>query len=126
MVVLILLGLGLHFLYVMAPAALLMAQVGPATYMGPRDALPETGILRARALKAAANYSENLPFFLTLGLLALVLEGANQPLAILGAQIFLIGRLIYLPVYMAGIPFLRSVVFAVAAVGLLMMGYALV
>jgi uncharacterized MAPEG superfamily protein len=125
MVVLVLLGLGLHFVYILSAAWLLLAKIGVAAYMGPRDTLPEPGVFRARALKASANSAESLPVFLTLALLSLILEDANMPLAIMGAQMYLVARVAYLAVYLAGVPYIRSAVFTAAAAGLVIMGYAL-
>ncbi len=125
MLVWILLGLGAYILHFMTAATLLMQQIGVMTYMGPRDTLPDPSVYRARALKATQNAAETLPVFLTLGILALVIDGADQALAVLGAQIYVFARLVYLAVYMSGITVIRSVVFTVSAAGLAIMGYAL-
>jgi uncharacterized MAPEG superfamily protein len=76
-------------------------------------------------LKAAHNLSENLPVFLGLGLLALLVEGANMALAVWGAQVFVLSRILYVGVYIAGVPLVRSVVFTVGLAGLIMMAAAL-
>ena len=125
MVFWILAGIGAYLVNVYLAGMLLFARVGPVAYMGPRDALPEDSIYRARALKSAANFIENLPIFLTLGVLSFVVEGTDQALAVLGAQIFVLSRLVYMLVYVAGVPFIRPLVFTVGALGLILMGYAL-
>ena len=51
--------------------------------------------------------------------------GANMELAILGAQVFFIGRLAYVPLYLSGIPFLRSTAYGVGFVGNVVMAWAL-
>lgn len=102
-----------------------MAQVGPVAHSGPRDNLPEPGRYRARALKAADNFAENLPVFLGLGLLALIVEGADMAQAVLGAQVFVLSRIGYIAVYLAGVPMVRSVLFMVGFIGLAMMALAL-
>ena len=119
-------GLVLYLVNVHLAGLLLMAQVGPVTHSGPRDSLPEPGQFRARALKAADNFSENLPVFLGLGLLALVVEGANTSQAVLGAQLFVLSRVVYIGVYVAGVPIVRSVVFMAGFIGLVLMALALV
>jgi uncharacterized MAPEG superfamily protein len=48
-----------------------------------------------------------------------------MPLAIMGAQMYLVARVAYLAVYLAGVPYIRSAVFTAAAAGLVIMGYAL-
>ena len=125
MVEMILLGIGVYLINVYVAASLLMGRIGMMAYMGPRDSLPEPSIYRARALKAADNFSENLPIFLALGVLALVVEGTDMTLAILGAQIFVLARVAYMAVYIAGIPVVRSLVFTVGFGGLAMMATAL-
>lgn len=121
----ILAGIGAYLLNLYFASGMLFARVGPLAYMGPRDDLPENGIYRARALKSATNFQENLPIFLVLGVLAFVVEGADQAMAVLGAQIFVLSRLVYMPIYIAGIPVVRSLVFSVGLIGLILMGYAL-
>ncbi|MEL7011771.1 MAG: MAPEG family protein [Pseudomonadota bacterium] len=125
MVEMILLGIGVYLINVYVAASLLMSRIGIMAYMGPRDTLPEPGIYRARAVKAADNFAENLPIFLGLGILALVVEGTDMALAMLGAQIFVASRVVYLAVYVAGLPVVRSIVFTVGAAGLALMAYAL-
>jgi len=118
-------GLGLYLLNVHLAGLLLLMQVGPVTHSGPRDSLPEPGHYRARALKAADNFAENLPVFLGLGLMALVVEGADMAQAVLGAQVFVLSRVIYIAVYVAGVPMVRSVVFMAGFIGLAIMALAL-
>ena len=52
-------------------------------------------------------------------MLAVVLTKANTPHTALGAQLYFWGRLAYLPVYIIGIPYLRTFMWAVAFWGLL-------
>ena len=119
-------GLALYLANVHLAGLLLMAQVGPLMHSGPRDSLPEPGRYRARALKAADNFAENLPVFLGLGLLALVVEGADRAQAVLGAQLFVLSRVLYIAVYLAGVPRVRSAVFVAGFIGLVLMALALV
>jgi len=87
---------------------------------GNRADLPEATPLAGRAERAAANSFENLVFFAVLALAAQA-AGATGERVLLGAQVFLWARVVYLPVYLAGIPFLRTGVWAVSIVGLGMM-----
>ncbi|AND67937.1 hypothetical protein ATSB10_04830 [Dyella thiooxydans] len=73
----------------------------------------------ARATRASANFLETFPFFAAAVLAVLVAQRADAHTA-LGAQIYLWARVAYLPVYLAGIPYLRTVVWAAALAGLLM------
>lgn len=87
---------------------------------GNRDNLPEATPLAARLQRAAANSLENLVFFAALALVAQA-AGTTNERVLLGAQIFLWARVVYLPVYTAGIPFVRTGVWTVSIVGLAMM-----
>ncbi|MBW8847840.1 MAG: MAPEG family protein [Burkholderiales bacterium] len=87
---------------------------------GNRDNLPPATPLAGRAGRAAANTFENLVFFAVLALAAQA-AGATNERVLLGAQVFLWARVVYLPVYFAGIPFLRTGVWAVSVVGMAMM-----
>lgn len=80
---------------------------------GARPAFPAWA---ARAERAHANLVENLAPFAVLVLVAHV-AGKTNALTALGASIFFWARVAYVPVYVAGIPYLRTVVFFVAAAG---------
>jgi len=88
---------------------------------GNRDALPEPTPLAARADRAAKNMLENLVLF---GVILLAVSGGNLARATLGAEIFLAARVVYWLIYLAGIPGLRTVVWAVSVVGLGIMACA--
>ena len=90
---------------------------------GNRDNLPEATPLAGRAQRAAANSLENLVFFAALALVAQV-AGATNERVLLGAQVFLWARVFYLPVYLIGIPFVRTGVWmvSIAGLGLMLMG----
>lgn len=78
---------------------------------------PLTGIA-ARAARASANFLETFPFFAAAAL-AVVLSNHDTPHAALGAAIYFWARVAYLPVYLIGIPYLRTAVWAVSFWGLL-------
>jgi len=88
--------------------------------MGNRDHMPEATPLAGRAQRAAANTLENLLFFAALALAAQAAGAANERV-LLGAQVFLWARVVFLAVYLAGIPYLRTAVWTVSIVGLGMM-----
>ena len=67
---------------------------------------------------------EALPVFMTIALL-LVFRGVNDGLAMHGAWIFLVSRIFYVPAYLAGIFGVRSAIWVVSWVGLVMMIIAL-
>ena len=97
----------------------------PRGIVGNRDNLPEMSVIAGRLDRAKNNMLEALPFFLGLSLLAMVKAGdANE--VTLGALIFLIARVAYVPAYVSGIPLLRSLVWLVANAGLVVMALPVV
>lgn len=94
-------------------------QVGLPTLAGNRDDVALTG-MAGRARRAHANMLENIVLFAAL-VLILQVAGLSNATTTLGAQIFVIARLVYAVVYLIGIPWLRTAVWAVSAVGLVMM-----
>ena len=89
-----------------------------------RDQLPEPTPLGGRAVRAAANTVENFVLFLALALTAHAAGMGEE--ATDGAQVFFWARLVYLPVYWAGITYVRSLVWGIGIAGLAMMLFAIV
>jgi uncharacterized MAPEG superfamily protein len=87
--------------------------------LGNRDDLPEATALGGRAERAAANTIEALLLFVPLALVA-HLAGVGEDV-IVGAHVFLFARLVYVPVYVLGIVYLRTAVWSVGVFGLAMM-----
>jgi uncharacterized MAPEG superfamily protein len=87
---------------------------------GNRDNLPPATAFAGRAGRAARNTLENFVLFAAIALVAHV-SGATSPRILTGAQVFFWARIVYIPVYFAGIPFLRTAVWTVSIVGLVMM-----
>ncbi len=87
---------------------------------GNRDNLPAMDPLAGRAERTARNTLEN---FLLFAVLALVAHsaGISDPLVVQGATWFFWARVAYVPVYYAGIPWVRTGVWLVGIVGLGMM-----
>jgi uncharacterized MAPEG superfamily protein len=90
---------------------------------GNRDDVPEATPLGGRAERAAANSVEALLLFVPLALVAQLTGSAEQ--ALLGATIFVCARVVYLPIYLLGVVYLRSLVWGVGIAGLAMMVMAL-
>jgi len=87
--------------------------------LGNRDELPEATPLGGRAERAAANSIEALLLFVPLALVA-HLAGRDEAV-LLGAQVFFWARIAYVPIYLAGIVVVRSLVWGVGVFGLAMM-----
>ncbi len=113
----ILAGLAVYAVNVFLPAMLFLPREGLMAHLGGRDNLPEPNVQTERARKALANMQENLPVFVTLAILALVVDGADMGQAVLGAQIWVIARIVYIPMYLISIPGLRSAAWTVGVIG---------
>ena len=88
---------------------------------GPRDEAREPkGILAGRAARASANFRETYPGFVALAL-AVVLAGDPTGWGLAGGWLWFAARLVYIPLYLAGIPYIRSFVWLVALAGLAIM-----
>jgi uncharacterized MAPEG superfamily protein len=87
--------------------------------LGNRDTPLELPVWVGRARRAHANMVENLAPFAVLVLTAHVAGAANSATA-LGATLFFWGRVAHFAVYCLGIPYLRTLVFAVAVIGEIM------
>lgn len=122
----ILAGLAVYLATIYLPAALYLPTEGFGTHLGGRDDQPPPSRLAARARKALANTQENMPIFLTLAILALVVEGADAARAETGAMLFVLARIAYPPLYLAAIPGLRSIAYGVGLFGCLLMALSLV
>jgi uncharacterized MAPEG superfamily protein len=100
-------------------------QVGLGTLAGNREGLPEIKGWAGRAARAHRNMLESLVLFAALVLVAVAAGKTNDATA-MGAQIFFWARLVYALVYIAGVPWLRTGVWAVSIVGLAMIFVQLV
>jgi uncharacterized MAPEG superfamily protein len=105
-----------------ALAALLsVSQRGLGWAAGPRDIAPAplAGV-PARLDRARGNFLETFPLFAALVLAVVVLQRQSATSA-LGAELYFWARLVYVPVYAAGIPYLRTLVWAVSVVGIVLL-----
>ncbi|MGW8246466.1 MAG: MAPEG family protein [Acidiferrobacterales bacterium] len=95
------------------------------TILGNRDHRPEMSVIAARLDRAKNNMMEALPLFLGLALLAVLNKNATSTQVVNGATVFLVARILYVPIYAAGIPVLRSLVWLTGMAGMLMMALPL-
>lgn len=116
-------ALGLAHVFVAAGWATL--QRGLKWNAGNREGIPAPLIgAAARADRASRNFLETFPFFAAV-VLAVVLAKTQTAQTALGAQIYFWARLVYLPVYIVGIPYIRTLVWAASLWGLLQVLYGL-
>ncbi|HET6196915.1 MAG TPA: MAPEG family protein [Acetobacteraceae bacterium] len=109
----------LTFVQVVIAAAGANAEVGLPTLAGNREDLPPIRGWAGRAQRAHRNMLENLPLFIALVLVAHIANRANGT-SILGEQLFFWGRLVYAIVYIIGIPWVRTLLWAISVVGMIL------
>jgi uncharacterized MAPEG superfamily protein len=90
-----------------------------------REGLPEPTSWAGRARRAHFNMLESLVLFVALVLVATEAHRTNSMTA-LGVQIFFWARLAYALVYVAGIPWIRTALWGVSVIGLIMIFLQLV
>lgn len=100
-------------------------QVGLPALAGNREGLPEFKGWTGRAQRAHRNMLENLVLFAILVIVAVLANKTNST-TLLGAQLFFWARLVYAPVYVAGIPWVRTAVWTVSVIGLILIFLQLV
>ena len=112
------LGALLLFVHIFAATRFKTAQYGRKWNAGARDeALPPPNAMTGRLMRAQANFQETFPIAIV-ALLGVVIAGLTNSWTALGGWIWLGARIVYLPLYAAGVPYVRTLVWAISAVGL--------
>ena len=101
-----------------------LIQNGIANAAGARDDEPGSSGYVGRFERAFYNMLETFPVFATLVLIVQLTESWTTTTA-LGAQLYFWGRVLYVPAYVSGIPFVRTIIWAVSAVGMVMLAWQL-
>ena len=83
-----------------------------------------TSLSAGRAERALANLLQTYPAFVGLAI-GVTVAGKTGGVALWGAELWLAARILYVPVYLAGLQDVRTAVWGASIVGLLMMTYAL-
>ena len=117
----------LALVQVLLPAAWRNRETGLAyNNAGPRDEDgPPVGRVTARLRRAQNNLFETLPLFAAAVLIAHV-AGREGALTAWGVSLYLGARIVYVPLYACGVPYLRSLAWVVSVGGLLLVLAALV
>ena len=132
-------GIAVHYIAAFIPALFLVPQMGLGGYFGSRDGEPAADGLYGRARRVLRNSNENLAAFVGLSVAAIALSQADADvipvgsagtvdmgLATLGASIFVIARLAFIPLYLFAVPLVRSGAWIAGFIGLLLMAVALI
>ncbi len=118
-------SVALAFVQMLVSAVGTMLQVGLPALAGNREGLPEITGWAGRAIRAHRNMLENLVLFAALVLAGHAAGKLNATTA-LGAQLFIWARLAYAGVYLIGLPWLRTGIWFVSVVGLIMIFWQVV
>ena len=110
----------LLFLLVIIQATASSRKHGFKTLAGNRGQLGPPGEFEARAKRLVANHIENLMIFAPLLLAAVAMQITGRHTA-QAATLFFWGRLAHAAIYLAGIPWVRTVAFVVSTVGLVVL-----
>ena len=115
----------LALVQIFLPAGARTAEFGSKWNAGPRDETPEAKKpLTGRLERAQANLYETLPLFIAAVLIAHV-AGRNGALTAWGTALYFWARVVYVPLYAFGVPYVRSLVWTVSFAGLVMILAAL-
>lgn len=112
-------AVGLAILQLLIAIAGALTQAPLSVLVGNRETPFEGKGWVGRAQRAHRNMLESLLPFATVVLVAHA-AGVGNEYTVLGSKIFLYGRIAYAIVYVAGIPWLRTVVWVAALSGMLM------
>ena len=110
----------LGFVHLLLGAHFVTQERGAAWNVGARDNTPPLqGKLAGRLDRAFRNFRETFPIFVAAVLLVTVL-GRHSARTEWGAQLYFWMRVLYLPLYMLGVPMLRTIIWLLATVGILL------
>src|SRR5690349_10319927 len=109
-------GAVLLFIHIFVATRFKTRQYGRKWNVGARDdALPPANEMTGRTMRAQANFQETFPIAIV-ALLGVVLADRTSNLTALGGWIWLGARIIYLPLYAAGVPVIRTIVYTISIV----------
>jgi uncharacterized MAPEG superfamily protein len=112
------LGALLLFVHIFTATRFKTAQYGRKWNVSARDeALPAANPMTGRLMRAQANFEETFPIAIV-ALLGVVVAGRTSQWTALGGWIWLGARVVYLPLYAAGVPVIRTVIWTIGLVGL--------
>lgn len=114
-------GCVLGLVHVFAAVRVKTRQYGTKWNMGARDeALPPAEPIVGRLARAQANYFETFPI-VAAAILILAVTARSSQWTEIGAIVWLAARVAYLPLYAAGVPVVRTLVFGVSMAGIVML-----
>jgi uncharacterized MAPEG superfamily protein len=116
----------LGFVHIIVSAIATTHQYGTKWNLSARDApMPPLQVIAGRLQRALHNFLETFPLFAASVLIA---DATNRHgwMAVWGSQIYFYARVLYLPIYAAGMPVVRTAVWSLATLGIVMVLLALI
>ena len=96
-------------------------ELGYKWNLGARDEITQDlNPLTGRLLRAQSNFFETFPLFAS-AVLIVAVSNTYSVYSYWGSLIYLIARIIYLPLYALGVPVIRTIIWLVSIIGLLLM-----
>lgn len=115
----------LFLVYLMTQAQLANKDRGLAWNAGARDGEPKPlSPMAARAERALQNFRESWPAFIAVVLIAVV-SGRTGSWSQAGVWLWTLGRIAYLPLYVFGVPYIRTLAWGVSLLGILLVLFQL-
>ena len=114
----------LGLVHAFATGQITTAQHGLTYGMGPRDEPKPVVGVGGRVIRSFANYMQSFPFFAAAVLIAQV-AGVHDWLTVYGAWLYLIARIVYVALYVAGTPGVRTLAWLAGVLGTVMILIAL-
>lgn len=115
----------LGLIHLSAASFAFKAQVGNRYSVGPRDENLQPQGMAGRLHRAQWNFLETFPLFAAVVLLVFVTDSAGE-LSYWGAWLYIVGRVLFLPLYAGGVPWLRTFSWNIATLGLALVGVQLI
>lgn len=114
----------LLLVHIFAAAHIRTKQYGTKWNMGARDeVVPPLDPLGGRLIRAQANFLETYPIAIVT-LIGVVVAGRTSEWTAIGGWLWLGARVAYLPLYAAGVPVVRTLVYLASMIGLAIVFWA--
>jgi len=118
-------GAALGLLHIVLASHAASLQRGYRWTAGARDEiLPPLSGVAGRLARASANFLETFPYFAA-ALVGVLVTSSESSWSKVGVWLYLVGRLVYLPLYAFGVILLRSLVWNIATFGIVAIYVAL-
>ncbi|CAM3773168.1 MAPEG family protein [Litorimonas haliclonae] len=115
----IVLTVAVYFIMIAVQVAAAWRTQSLSTLAGPRDNIDDKGVFIGRCRRANHNMVEGMLLFFPLAFVALHTNPTGT-LAVTGAAVFVFARIVYAFMYWFGVPWLRTLTWAVSLLGLIL------